>query len=89
MSLTTLVSVLASRTERVVTDETGLEGAFDVTLEWSPDQSATDKPSIFAAVQEQLGVKLEPSRAPVDVLTIAKADHYQFTLFASRAGTCA
>jgi uncharacterized protein (TIGR03435 family) len=43
-------------------------------LEWSPDQSAADKPSIFAAVQEQLGLKLESAREPVDVVVI---DHVE------------
>jgi uncharacterized protein (TIGR03435 family) len=57
-----------------VVDRTGLEGRFDVELEWSPDQAATDKPSIFAAVQEQLGLKLESDRGPVDVVVI---DHIE------------
>jgi uncharacterized protein (TIGR03435 family) len=74
MTMTTLVGILARNTDRVVIDETGLQGTFDVTLEWSPDQTATDKPSIFTAVQEQLGLKLESAREPVDVLVI---DHIE------------
>ena len=74
MVMTTLVGVLSSNTERVVIDETGLDGAFDVLLEWSLDQSVTDKPSIFGAVEEELGLKLESTRAPVDALVI---DHIE------------
>jgi uncharacterized protein (TIGR03435 family) len=69
-----LSTMLASATERVVVDRTGLDGRFDVDLEWSPDQTATEKPSIFSAVQEQLGLKLEPDRGPVDVVVI---DHVE------------
>jgi len=69
-----LSTMLSSATERVVVDRTGLDGRFDVELEWSPDQAATDKPSIFAAVQEQLGLKLEPDRGPVEVVVI---DHVE------------
>ena len=59
---------------RVAVLAAGETRAFDVALEWSPDQAATDRPSIFAAVQEQLGLKLESTRAPVDVLVI---DHIE------------
>jgi uncharacterized protein (TIGR03435 family) len=69
-----LTTLLSSATERVVVDRTGLDGRFDVELEWSPDQAATDKPSIFAAVQEQLGLKLESDRGPVEVVVI---DHVE------------
>jgi uncharacterized protein (TIGR03435 family) len=65
-----LTQLLGNATDRVVVDRTGLEGPFTVDLEWSPDQSASDKPSIFTAVQEQLGLKLESTRGPVDVLVI-------------------
>ena len=58
----------------VFVDRTQLDGRFDIDLEWSPDQTATDKPSIFTAVQEQLGLKLESSRGPVDVIVI---DHIE------------
>jgi uncharacterized protein (TIGR03435 family) len=74
MLMSALVGILASNTERVVIDETGLQGAFDVTLEWSRDQDGQDRPSIFGAVQEELGLRLEPSRAAIDVLVI---DHIE------------
>jgi uncharacterized protein (TIGR03435 family) len=45
-----------------------------VDLEWSPEQTASDKPSLFTAVQEQLGLKLESTRTPVDVLVIDAID---------------
>jgi uncharacterized protein (TIGR03435 family) len=68
-----LAELLSQRTGRVVTDATGLSGSFDIDLRWNPDlQSAepTDAPSIFTALQEQLGLKLESRRAPVPVLVI-------------------
>ena len=62
-------------TGRPVVDRTGLTGRFDFTLNWAPEGSTdTDAPSIFTAVQEQLGLKLEPSRGPVDVLVVDSAE---------------
>jgi uncharacterized protein (TIGR03435 family) len=63
---------------RKVLDKTGLEGKYDFTLKWaSEDQAAsTDSsgPSIFTAIQEQLGLRLESTKAPLDVLVI---DHIE------------
>jgi uncharacterized protein (TIGR03435 family) len=61
---------------RVVVNRTGLTGNFDMTLEWTPDELSTDTPggSIFTALQEQLGLKLVPSRGPVDVLVVDRAE---------------
>jgi uncharacterized protein (TIGR03435 family) len=75
-SITTsiLALMLSSASERVVVDKTGLTGRFDVQLQFAPDQTATDQPSLFAAVQEQLGLKLEATRGPVSVLVI---DHVE------------
>ena len=68
------MSALSMAVSRGVVDRTGLRGPFDVELEWSSDvgTSATNSntPSIFTALQEQLGLRLEPSRGPVDVLVI-------------------
>jgi uncharacterized protein (TIGR03435 family) len=73
-----LIRVLSSSVGRVVVNRTGLEGNWDLQLEYAPDlsgdgpagQSSTEHPSIFAALQEQLGLKLESGRAPVPVVTI-------------------
>ena len=65
-----LMQLLANASGRIVVDRTDLTGPFAIDLEWSQDQTVSDKPSIFTAVQEQLGLKLESTRAPVDVVVI-------------------
>jgi uncharacterized protein (TIGR03435 family) len=58
--------------QRVVVNRTGIAGSFDLDLDYAPDASVpSDAPSIFTAVQEQLGLKLESTTGPVDVLVIA------------------
>lgn len=61
---------------RVVVDRTGLTGYFKFTLEWTPDELSADATggSIFTALQEQLGLKLEPARGPVEVLVVDRAE---------------
>jgi uncharacterized protein (TIGR03435 family) len=73
ISMDILTQLLAA-SGRIVVDRTDLKGGFDIDLEWSPDQTASDKPSIFTAVQEQLGLKLESTKAPVPVIVI---DHVE------------
>jgi uncharacterized protein (TIGR03435 family) len=68
-----LTTILEGPTGRVVVDKTGLTGHYDFELRWTPDNTPPDSPlaggpSIFTAVQEQLGLKLEPSNVPVDVV---------------------
>ena len=75
---------LGPMTGRFVVDRTGLAGPYDLELKWTPENApaATDAPnsplsdgtSLFTAIQEQLGLKLEAQRAPVDVLLIDSAD---------------
>jgi uncharacterized protein (TIGR03435 family) len=70
-----IVGSLYDWTGRPVVDRTGLTGRFDFTLTWAPEGSTdTNAPSIFTAVQEQLGLKLEPARGPVDVLVVDSAE---------------
>ncbi|HET9467428.1 MAG TPA: M56 family metallopeptidase, partial [Vicinamibacterales bacterium] len=60
---------------RTVVDRTGLDGAFDLNLEWSPEQTPNATlPSIFTAVQEQLGLRLESHRTQVEVLVIDRVE---------------
>jgi uncharacterized protein (TIGR03435 family) len=74
ISMDLLVQILGNATDRIVVDRTNLKGGFEIDLEWSPDQRASDKPSIFTAVQEQLGLKLQSAREPVDVVVL---DHIE------------
>lgn len=60
--------------ERPVVDMTGLKGVYDVTLDWAADARQTEKPSLFTAVAEQLGLKLEARKAPVEILVIDRAE---------------
>jgi uncharacterized protein (TIGR03435 family) len=59
--------------DRPVVDMTGLKGSYDVALDWV-DAGQTDKPSLFTAVSEQLGLKLEAQKAPVEILVIDHAE---------------
>ena len=60
--------------DRPVIDETGLSGWFATYLEWSDDLTQSEKPSLFTAVREQLGLKLEPAERPLDHLVIDSAE---------------
>lgn len=85
MKLSALASVLSDELGRIVVDKTGLPGKYDVTLHWSPElQKASSAdggstlqdagPSIFTALEDELGLKLEPSKGPVDTIII---DHVE------------
>ena len=64
--------------DKPVVDQTGLTGRYDFVLRWAPDTTRPDDPnappSVFTAMQEQLGLKLEATKAPVDVLVIDHVD---------------
>jgi len=75
---------LSNNVGRPVIDKTGLTEKYDWVLEWTPDMPATGTdapqpvdtpgPTIFTALQEQLGLKLESSKGPVDTYVIDKVD---------------
>jgi uncharacterized protein (TIGR03435 family) len=70
-----LAQILSGQLQRVVLDRTGFKDNYDFVLTFAPDQAANDQaPSLFTALQEQLGVKLEAARGPVQVLVI---DHIE------------
>ena len=79
MSMTRLANILAFDLKRPVRDETALQGEFAFTLEWTPglgesDAGPSSLPSLFTAVQEQLGLKLESRKVPTEVIVIDRAD---------------
>ena len=82
-----IVRALERRTGRPILDETGLSGQWDLDLEWNPQISRIpegfnspplaeleERPVLFTAIQEQLGLKLEPREAPVEVIVIDSAE---------------
>lgn len=61
--------------DRFVVDKTGLEGRYQFSLSFDTTRAGTgDRPNIFNAVQEQLGLKLEPSKEPIELLVIDRLD---------------
>jgi uncharacterized protein (TIGR03435 family) len=64
---------LSTEVHRPVLDRTGLSGNFDLTLDWTPDD-APDSISIFTALQEQLDLKLDASRGPVELIVVDRAE---------------
>jgi uncharacterized protein (TIGR03435 family) len=71
--------------DRPVVDKTGLSGRYDFDLEWTPDESQfsgqlpagapdTPKPGLFAAVQQQMGLRIEATRGPLETLVIDRLD---------------
>lgn len=66
-----LSTVLGNKLSHPVIDKSGLQGKYDWTLVWDPDPGPdSTEPSIFTAVQEQLGLKLDAQKGPVKMLVI-------------------
>lgn len=65
---------LESESRRRIIDETGLSGTYDIKLSWSRNLDNTTLPSFSTALQEQLGLKLEPTEGPVRVLVIDRIE---------------
>jgi uncharacterized protein (TIGR03435 family) len=64
------LSTLVALESRVVVDQTDLEGHYDFELKYGTDAPGSDGPSIFTAMREQLGLRLEPRKLPVEVISI-------------------
>jgi uncharacterized protein (TIGR03435 family) len=91
LSMPQLASALSQALGKIVVDQTGIEGIFNIALQWTPDPSSEPRmakngepmpspppdampgPSIFTAVQETLGLKLESKKVPVEVIVIDRA----------------
>jgi bla regulator protein blaR1 len=71
-----LAGALSDRVGRLVEDKTKLAGYYEFTLTWAPEGAPADdrtQPDLFTAVQEQLGLRLEPAKGPVEVLSVDHA----------------
>ena len=90
VSMKQFANALSTALGSIVVDQTGIEGKYDVSFQWTPDASeprmsksaeplppppsdATPGPSIFTALQEKLGLKLEARKVPVEVIVIEQA----------------
>jgi len=78
MPIAALAKVLTDQLHRLVVDKTALTGNYDLTLQWTPDDrppsaDSDSQPSIYTAIQEQLGLKLQAAKAPVQVLVVDHA----------------
>jgi uncharacterized protein (TIGR03435 family) len=76
-----LADFLARRLDRPVVDETGIAGYFDFKLEWAPERGQQRPegdggagPTIFTALTEQLGLRLETRKVPVDILVVDRIE---------------
>jgi bla regulator protein blaR1 len=83
VTMALLAQTLSNIAGRSVVDQTGLTGYYDFKLEWTPDEigqpapvvlEPRDRPSIFTALQEQLGLKLDSQKGPVEILVIDHAE---------------
>jgi len=88
MVMPTFAQLMRERVGRQVIDRTGLAGTYDLELKWSSDLGLQQSPagaagaseltpdglSLFTALQEQLGLRLQPDRGPVDVVVIDSAE---------------
>ena len=85
LSMFAFATLLSRQLGQPVLDETGLRGLYDIRLEWTPEPerpAAPDAPasealagsSIYSAITEQLGLKLEGRKGPVDTLVIVHAE---------------
>jgi len=73
-SMAMLAGRLAEMEERPVLDRTELKGEYDFKLDYAIDNNPETGPSIFSALQEQLGLKLEAAKGPVEILVVDKAE---------------
>lgn len=67
--------ILTGQVGELVVDRTGRAGQYDFTLEWAPDLNAAPTgPSLFTALDEQLGLKLESAKIAVDAVVIDRIE---------------
>ena len=74
MTMEAFASILGNQLQKAVTDVTGLKGEYEITLVWTPDSEVPADgalyPALPQALQEQLGLRLETKKGPLDMLVI-------------------
>lgn len=71
VSMEALAGYVGNRLGQIVVDKTGLSESYDFTLEWAPDENPDSPvPSLVTALREQLGLRLQSQKSPVEVLVI-------------------
>jgi bla regulator protein BlaR1 len=88
VTMSRFAAVLSRYFGQTVMDKTGLDGTYDISLQWTPQETQAllrpgepgatpadpSGPSIFTAIQEQLGLKLDSQKGPVEILVIDRAE---------------
>jgi uncharacterized protein (TIGR03435 family) len=85
VSMANFADQLSRQVEHPVTDKTGLTGVYNLKMQWTPDDQPAAKgdsapaepalgPSIFVALQEQLGLKLQTQKLPVEIIVVDHVD---------------
>jgi uncharacterized protein (TIGR03435 family) len=82
VSMDNVAAFLSGRMDTPVLNFTGLKGVYNLTLDWAPESSQSKDdpsalpagPSLFDAVQDQLGLRLERRKAPVEIVVVDHAE---------------
>ena len=78
MPMDRFVLLLSRQIKQPVFDRTGVKGAYDIDLRWTPDEGTpedtTPRPDLFTAIQQQLGLRLEGAKVPLEVLVVDRAE---------------
>lgn len=80
-AITWSAEIFSASLDRPVVDRSGLSGQFDIDLKWTNEVAATpgagtgdDRVTLFTALREQLGLNLEPTKAPIDVIVVERVE---------------
>lgn len=78
VTMARVAEVFSNQVDRPVIDMTGLTGIYEFTLEWARNENAPSENgptvNIYAAIEQQLGLKLESRKAPIDILVVDRAE---------------
>jgi uncharacterized protein (TIGR03435 family) len=80
VSMADLADFAARRLGAMVVDKTGIDGVYDFELSWanedlnSTDAGADALPSLFAVLQEKIGVRLQPQKVPVEIVVVDRVE---------------